>query len=214
MIRILIVDDEALIRDGLRLMLSLFEDIEVVATASNGEEALKACQSHPDIDLVLIDIRMPLCHGVLGTRLIKEAFPKIKVLILTTFKDQSYIQEAMQLGASGYLLKDSSHEVIYEGIKSAIMGNVIFHPEVATQLLNTQTTSIKSDAQFYEQYRLSEKELMIIREIATGLTNKEIAAKLFLSEGTIKNHITNILFKLELRDRTQIAIFAFKNGLA
>ena len=94
------------------------------------------------------------------------------------------------------------------------MGNVIFHPEVATQLLNTQTTSIKSDAQFYEQYRLSEKELMIIREIATGLTNKEIAAKLFLSEGTIKNHITNILFKLELRDRTQIAIFAFKNGLA
>ncbi|MFR1836138.1 MAG: response regulator transcription factor, partial [Turicibacter sanguinis] len=90
MIRILIVDDEALIRDGLRLMLSLFEDIEVVATASNGEEALKACQSHPDIDLVLIDIRMPLCDGVLGTRLIKEAFPKIKVLILTTFKDQSY----------------------------------------------------------------------------------------------------------------------------
>ena len=93
------------------------------------------------------------------------------------------------------------------------MGNVTFHPEVATQLLSTQTAT-KKEVNFYEQYRLSEKELAIIKEIAEGLSNKEIAAKLFLSEGTIKNHITNILFKLELRDRTQIAIFAFKNGLA
>ena len=156
---------------------------------------------------------MPDYDGVMGTRLIKEAYPNIKVLILTTFNDQSFIRDALSYGASGYLLKDSSHEVIYESIKSTLTGNVIFHPEVATQLLTTSTPSKKA-INFYEQYRLSDKELTIIREIAEGLSNKEIAAKLFLSEGTIKNHITNILFKLELRDRTQIAIFAFKNGLA
>lgn len=212
MAKIMIVDDETLIRDGLKLMLSLFEDIEVVATATNGKEAFKCCQKY-EVDIVLMDIRMPDYDGVMGTRLIKEAYPNIKVLILTTFNDQSFIRDALSYGASGYLLKDSSHKVIYESIKSTLTGNVIFHPEVATQLLTTSTPSKKA-INFYEQYRLSDKELTIIREIAEGLSNKEIAAKLFLSEGTIKNHITNILFKLELRDRTQIAIFAFKNGLA
>lgn len=212
MIKLMIVDDEALIRDGLKLMLSLFKDIEVVATATNGKEAFEKCQTH-EVNVVLMDIRMPDYDGVMGTRLIKERFPQIKVLILTTFNDQIFIRDALSYGASGYLLKDSSHEVIYESIKSTLMGNVTFHPEVANQLLSTQTAT-KKEVNFYEQYRLSEKELAIIKEIAEGLSNKEIAAKLFLSEGTIKNHITNILFKLELRDRTQIAIFAFKNGLA
>ncbi len=211
MAKVIIVDDEVLIRDGLKMMLSLFEDIEVVATATNGKEAFNCCQNH-DVDVVLMDIRMPEYDGVMGTRLIREAFPQIKVLILTTFNDQAYIHDALHYGASGYLLKDSSHEVIYESIKSTLTGNVIFHPEVANQLL-TAHVPVKKEANIYEQYRLSEKELSIIRHIAEGLSNKEIGAKLFLSEGTIKNHITNILFKLELRDRTQIAIFAFKNGL-
>lgn len=214
MAKIIIVDDEMLIRDGLKLMLSLFEDIEVIGTAINGKEGFSLCEQHEgQVDVVLMDIRMPEYDGVIGTRLIKEAYPHIKVLILTTFNDQSYIHDALTYGASGYLLKDSSHEIIHESIKSTLTGNVIFHPEVATQLLSP-SSSVKPVVNFYEQYRLSEKELNIIREIAEGLSNKEIATKLFLSEGTIKNHITNILFKLELRDRTQIAIFAFKNGLA
>lgn len=213
MAKIIIVDDEMLIRDGLKLMLSLFEDIEVLGTASNGKEGFNLCESyHGEVDVVLMDIRMPNYDGVVGTRLIKEVYPRIKVLILTTFNDQAYIHDALSHGASGYLLKDSSHEIIYESIKSTLTGNVIFHPDVATQLL-TPTNAAKQNINFYEQYRLTDKELSIIREIAEGLSNKEIASKLFLSEGTIKNHITNILFKLELRDRTQIAIFAFKNGL-
>ena len=212
MAKIIIVDDEALIRDGLKLMLSLFEDIEVVATATNGKKAFEKCQTH-EVDVVLMDIRMPDYDGVMGTRLIKEAYPQVKVLILTTFTDQAFIRDALSYGASGYLLKDSSHDVIYESIKSTLTGNVIFHPEVANQLLKTKVPS-KHEVNFYEQYHLTDKELSIIRKISEGLSNKEIAAKLFLSEGTIKNHITNILFKLELRDRTQIAIFAFKNGLA
>ena len=151
MAKIIIVDDEMLIRDGLKLMLSLFEDIEVVGTATNGKEGFALCQRYGgEVDVVLMDIRMPEYDGVIGTRLIKEAYPHIKILILTTFNDQSYIHDALTYGASGYLLKDSSHEVIYEGLKSTLTGNVIFHPEVATQLLST-TGSIKQKVNFYEQ---------------------------------------------------------------
>ncbi|HAX74189.1 MAG TPA: DNA-binding response regulator [Firmicutes bacterium] len=210
-IKVLLVDDELLIRNGLSMMLSLFDDLSIVGTASNGYEALEFCKAH-SVDLVLMDIRMPECDGVLGTRLVKEAFPHTKVLILTTFKDSDYIYEALQYGASGYLLKDSSHEVIHEGIKSAMLHQVVIHPDVASQILSTPAASAKEPA-FENSYRLSEKEILIIKEIANGLSNKEISEALFLSEGTIKNHVTNILYKLELRDRTQIAIFAFRNGL-
>ncbi len=211
MIKLMIVDDEMLIREGLKLMLSSFEDIDVVTTQANGQDAFSYCKNHP-VDVILMDIRMPICNGVLGTRLIKETYPQIKILILTTFKDTEFIQDALHFGASGYLLKDSSHEVIYESIKSAVMGNIIFHPEVASQILTSHQFSKKEQLSHLD-FQLSEKEFAIVCEIANGLSNKEIAAKLFLSEGTIKNHITNILFKLNLRDRTQIAIFALKNHL-
>ncbi|EQB87348.1 hypothetical protein M918_09625 [Clostridium sp. BL8] len=211
-INIIIVDDEKLIREGLKIILSSFEDIEVVALCENGEEAYKSCKEHV-VDLVLMDIRMPKCDGVLGTRLIKETFKEIKVLILTTFNDREYIHEAMKFGASGYLLKDSSYDVIYEGIKAAIIGNVVVHPEVASVMMVEEVKKDNSE-QVIEQYNLTEKEVSIIREIANGLSNKEIGEKLFLSEGTIKNNISNILSKLELRDRTQIAIFAFKSGIS
>lgn len=117
-IRIAIVDDEKLIREGLKIILSSYEDIDVIDMGENGLDALKICKSH-EIDLVLMDIRMPLCDGVEGTRLIKNEFPNTKVLILTTFRDIEYIQEALKNGASGYLLKDSSYDLIYEGIKAA-----------------------------------------------------------------------------------------------
>ena len=207
-IKLLIVDDEKLIREGLKIMLSTYDDIEVVGLAKNGYEALEFCKNNI-VDIVLMDIRMNDCNGVMGTRLIKEQFNKIKVLILTTFKDKEYIQEALKYGAFGYLLKDSSHDVIYEGIKSAYLGNMVVHPEVASEILSESSIKKKD----INKYNLNEKEIKIIEHIANGLTNKEIAEVVFLSEGTVKNNITNILSKLDLRDRTQIAIFAFKNGI-
>ena len=190
-------------------MLSVYEDIEVVGTDENGYKALETCKNN-NIDVVLMDIRMKDCDGVMGTRLIKEQFTKIKVIILTTFKDKEYIQEALKYGAFGYMLKDSSYDVIYEGIKTAYKGNMVVHPDVATKMMMGSNTVIKSDI---DKYGLLEKEIKIIKSIAKGLTNKEISEELFLSEGTVKNNITNILSKLDLRDRTQIAIFAFKNGI-
>ncbi|MBU5228253.1 response regulator transcription factor [Clostridium senegalense] len=207
-IKLLIVDDEKLIREGLKVMLSTFDDIEVVGMAENGYKALEICKN-TDVDVVLMDIRMKECDGVMGTRLIKEQFAKIKIIILTTFKDKEYIQEALKYGAFGYMLKDSSHDVIYNGIKTAYKGNMVVHPDVAIEMIGINTV-IKKDI---HKYNLIEKEIKIIKAIAGGLSNKEIAEELFLSEGTIKNNITNILSKLDLRDRTQIAIFAFKNGI-
>ncbi|WP_040194481.1 response regulator transcription factor [Clostridium culturomicium] len=207
-IRLLIVDDEKLIREGLKIMLSIFEDIEVVGLAENGFEALDICKNQ-HVDVVLMDIRMKDCDGVMGTRLIKEQFTKIKVIILTTFKDKEYIQDALKYGAFGYMLKDSSHDVIYEGIKTAFKGNMVVHPDVAVEMMGISSIINPDIARF----NLSGKELRIIEGIAKGFSNKEISEEMFLSEGTIKNNITNILSKLELRDRTQIAIFAFKNGI-
>ncbi|MEG1483155.1 response regulator transcription factor [Clostridium sp.] len=209
-IKLLIVDDEKLIRESLKIMLSLFDDIEIVALASNGYEALEICKN-TDVHIVLMDIRMEKCDGVLGTRLIKEQFNRIKVLMLTTFKDEEYIHQALTYGASGYLLKDSSHEVIYEGLKTAMGGNIVIHPDVANKMLSYNVKDKEEIS--LEQYDLSKKEISIITQIAKGLNNKEIGEKLFLSEGTIKNNISNILAKLELRDRTQLAIFAFKNRI-
>lgn len=211
-IKVLIVDDEKLIREGLKIILSTHEDIDVVGMCSNGQEALEFIRKNR-VDIVLMDIRMPICDGVLGTRIIKEEFEDIKVLILTTFDDREYIHEALKYGASGYLLKDSSYDLIYEGIKVAVKGSLVVHPKVA----NTIISSVSKEEDYskeIEKYCLTDRELTIIKEIANGLSNREIAEKLYLSEGTIKNNISNILTKLDLRDRTQIAIFAFKIGLA
>ncbi|GFN37188.1 DNA-binding response regulator [Tepidimicrobium xylanilyticum] len=211
-IKVLIVDDEKLIREGLKIILSTHEDIDVVGMCSNGQEALEFIRKNR-VDIILMDIRMPICDGVLGTRIIKEEFEDIKVLILTTFDDREYIHEALKYGASGYLLKDSSYDLIYEGIKVAVKGSLVVHPKVA----NTIISSVSKEEDYskeIEKYCLTDRELTIIKEIANGLSNREIAEKLYLSEGTIKNNISNILTKLDLRDRTQIAIFAFKIGLA
>jgi len=210
-IKILIVDDEKLIRDGLKIILSTYEDLEVVGLCEEGYEALEFCRENP-VDIILMDIRMPKCDGVLGTRIIKEEFEDIKILILTTFSDMEYIQEALKYGASGYLLKDSSYDLIYEGIKAAIKGNIVVHPEIADKILSNIPRD-RENMKKVKKYNLTDREITIIKEIAKGLTNKEIGEKLYLSEGTIKNNISNILSKLDLRDRTQIVIFAFKNDL-
>ncbi|SHK73485.1 two component transcriptional regulator, LuxR family [Clostridium cavendishii DSM 21758] len=214
-IKIMVVDDEKLVRSGMELILNTYEDIDVVASASNGEEALSNCRKN-DIDLILMDIRMPKCDGVLGTKLIKNEFKDIKILILTTFNDVEYIHQALNYGASGYILKDSDYDLIYEAIKSCIKGNVVVHPEVASKILNENINYNKSSNidSIKSKYDLSDKEIAIIKEVSNGFSNKEIGEVLFLSEGTIKNNISSILSKLELRDRTQLTIFAFKNNIA
>ncbi|MDT8719590.1 response regulator transcription factor [Clostridium sp. 19966] len=209
-IKLAIVDDEKLIREGLKMILSTYEDIEVVGLCEDGRKAYEFCKNN-SVDVVLMDIRMPECDGVLGTKLIKEENENIKVLILTTFKDGSYIDEALKGGASGYLLKDSSDELIYGGIKAAFGGNVVVHPDILNKLMVKENEGFSEDIQ--SRTGLTDREIVIIQEIANGLTNKEIAEKMFLTEGTIKNNITAILSKLYLRDRTQIAIYAFKNNL-
>ena len=162
--------------------------------------------------MVLMDIRMPESNGIEGTKLIKEAFPEVKVLIVTTFQDTEYIVEAVQNGASGYLLKDSSPEAILDGIKVALSGKVVMDTVISEALL-TNTTVEKPATFDAEKWGLTPREVELIQQVAQGLSNKEIAQTLFLSEGTVKNNISTILSKLELRDRTQLVIFAYENKL-
>lgn len=211
-IKIAIIDDEKLIREGLDIILSSYDDINVVALGENGYEALEICQNE-DIDLVLMDIRMPECDGVEGTKRIKESFPDIKVLILTTFQDTEYLKNAIENGASGYILKDSSYDLIYQAIKAAANGNVVIHPDVAKGIIcNTSEEANLED--ICREYSLTNRDIDIIRLVADGLSNKDIGEKLFLSEGTIKNRVSNILFKLNLNSRTGIVSFSFKNKIS
>ena len=210
-IRLIIADDEMLIRTGLKIMLEASGNVEVLALAENGRAAFEACTIHRP-DVVLMDIRMPESNGIEGTKLIKEAFPEVKVLIVTTFQDTEYIVEAVQNGASGYLLKDSSPEAILDGIKVALSGKVVMDTVISEALL-TNTSVEKEESFDAEKWGLTTREVELIAQVAKGLSNKEIAQTLFLSEGTVKNNISTILSKLELRDRTQLVIFAYENKL-
>ena len=192
-------------------MLEASGNVEVLALAENGRAAFEACTIHRP-DVVLMDIRMPESNGIEGTKLIKEAFPEVKVLIVTTFQDTEYIVEAVQNGASGYLLKDSSPDAILDGIKVALSGKVVMDTVISEALLTN--TSVEKEERFdAEKWGLTTREVELIAQVAKGLSNKEIAQTLFLSEGTVKNNISTILSKLELRDRTQLVIFAYDNKL-
>ena len=211
-IKVMLVDDEQLIRSGLKIMLETYPDIEVIHQAGNGREAFECCKIEVP-DVVLMDIRMPVSTGIEGTKLIKEAYPEVKIVMVTTFQDTEYIVEAMQYGASGYLLKDSSYEAIYDGIKVALSGKVVMDATVSEKLVmqpKVQTTIGKTDI---SSFGLTEREIELIRLVSQGLNNKEISEALFLSEGTVKNNISTILSKLALRDRTQLVIFAYDHHI-
>lgn len=211
-IKVMLVDDEQLIRSGLKIMLETYPDIEVIHQAGNGREAFECCKIEVP-DVVLMDIRMPVSTGIEGTKLIKEAYPEVKIVMVTTFQDTEYIVEAMQYGASGYLLKDSSYEAIYDGIKVALSGKVVMDATVSEKLvmqLKAPTTIEKTDI---SSFGLTEREIELIRLVSQGLNNKEISEALFLSEGTVKNNISTILSKLALRDRTQLVIFAYDHHI-
>ncbi|MCX8132200.1 MAG: response regulator transcription factor [Clostridia bacterium] len=212
-INVLLVDDEDLITNSLKIILELEQDIKVAGTCSNGDEAYRRVLSVPETDVILMDIRMPVCDGVLATKKIIEVRPDVKIIILTTFNDDEYIFEALKNGAKGYLLKSISPDKIIEAIKIVYQGNLLIHPDVALKLsgmLNKENQSKVMDN--LSICDLTDMEKDIVKLISDGMTNKEIADKVYLSEGTVKNKISDILEKLGLRDRTQIAIFYLKGG--
>lgn len=214
MIRILIVDDQSLIRDGLAMILNLRPELEVVGTASDGDEVVqKVKQLQPEI--ILMDIRMPRMNGVEGTRLVREKFPYIKVLMLTTFSDSELIFEALEQGASGYLLKDMETDAIAQAILTVHSGGVVLPQDITAQIIEElKKTKVAVECNPPEQLKqLTEREVDVLRAIGLGLNNKEIAEKLFITEGTVKNHVSNLISKLELRDRTQAAIYAVRYGV-
>jgi DNA-binding NarL/FixJ family response regulator len=209
MIRVLLVDDQSLFREGLRTLLSVQADIEVVAEAGNGEEALRqATQTRPDV--VLMDLQMPVLDGVAATRRLRAELPESRVIVLTTFDNDEYVFEGLRAGAVGYLLKDAPSEKLVEAIRAAARGESFLQPSVAAKVI-AEFARMSEQAPIRPQplvEPLSDRELEILRLIATGASNKEIASLLFIAEGTVKNHITNILGKLEVRDRTQAALKA------
>lgn len=214
LIKIIIADDQNILREGLNMILNREEDIKVCGLASNGEEAIDLCKWNLP-DLVLMDIKMPGLNGVEATKIIKEKYPSTKVLVLTTFSDDEYIFDALKYGASGYLLKDATPDKILEAIRTIYTGGALIQPDIATKVLDRFTKIAGSNVRKIDKKveLLTGREMDICRLLGEGKNNKEIAEILFLSEGTVKNHITNILQKLDLRDRTQLAIFSVKNLL-
>ena len=218
-IRLLVVDDQKLMRDGLKTILSLEDELDVLGTAADGREAFElALATRPD--LVLMDIRMPGVDGVEGTRLIRQHLPETKVLILTTFNDSELIVEALEEGASGYLLKDMPTEAIVQAVLTVHAGGVVLPPELTAQVFaevkrsrdgrSGERTSAGKPVLAEE---LTEREWDVLRLLGKGLNNREIAQTLVITEGTVKNHVSNLIAKLAVRDRTQAAIFAVRHGI-
>lgn len=214
MITILLVDDQALFREGLNTLLSIHDDLRVVGEAADGAEALTlANQLKPDV--VLMDLRMPVLDGVAATRQLRQEQPGCRVIVLTTFDDDEFVFDGLRAGAVGYLLKDTPSEKLVEAIRAAARGESFLQPSVAAKVVAEFARLANQDTppnQLLEE-PLSERELEILGYLAQGASNKEIAAALFIAEGTVKNHVSHILRKLDVRDRTQAALKARDIGL-
>ncbi|MFZ2362679.1 MAG: response regulator transcription factor [Anaerolineae bacterium] len=213
-IRLLLVDDQRLMREGLHTLLDMEPGLQVVGEAANGQEALNAyAASTPDV--VLMDVRMPVMDGVEATRQLRARWPAARVIILTTFDDDEYVFEGLRAGAAGYLLKDVSIQELAEAIHAVMAGGVLIEPSVARKVVAEfarMATPAARPAQDLDE-PLSEREVEILRLLAQGMTNREIAQRLYLAEGTVKNYVTNILGKIGARDRTQAALRAHEMGL-
>lgn len=214
LIRILLVDDQRLMREGLRTLLELEPDLDVVGEAEDGQQALLAYEELVP-SVVLMDIRMPLMDGVEATRRLLARWPEAKIIILTTFDDDQYVFEGLRAGALGYLLKDVSGEELSEAIRKVSQGGALIEPSIARRVLaefarlappTPQAASSLPEA-------LSDREIEVLGLLAQGLTNRQIADRLFLAEGTIKNYVSIILQKLDVQDRTQAVLRAQELGL-
>lgn len=208
MIRVLLVDDQSIIRQGLKALLELEPDLQVVGDAENGQSAIQQVEAlQPDV--VLMDIRMPVMDGIAATRSIYQRFAGTKVLVLTTFDDDAYVAEALKVGASGYLLKDMPSEELAAAIRAVHKGYAQLGPGLVQKVISKVPTPMAQSGNLPPGLtELTPREWEVLRLIATGASNHEIADSLYISEGTVKNHVTNILRRLNLRDRTQAAILA------
>ena len=215
MIKVLIADDQELIRESLKIVLNTHEDLQVIDTVEDGFGVLDSLKRNiPDV--ILMDIRMPRMDGVYCTKMVKEAYPDVKIIILTTFDDDDFVFSALKFGASGYLLKGVSMDGLYQAILTVVSGGAMINPDIATKVFrlfskmaNTNYAINVNDDNVRE---LNKPEWKVIQQVGFGLSNKEIAQKLLLSEGTVRNYLSSILSKLELRDRTQLAIWAVQTG--
>src|SRR5690625_650853 len=209
MIRILLAEDQMMVRQGLKMMIETDEEMKVTGEASNGKEAIDLCEQQT-FDVVILDIRMPVMDGIEAAKMIQSRFKQSKILILTTFDDSEYVMDALKIGVSGYILKDGDTDSLIRSIRSALQGGLAVEDQVAAKvmplLLNGQEDKSPDPS-------LTPRERAILACIGEGLSNHEIADRLGLSVGTVKNNTSQILQKLDLRDRTQLAIYAIRHNL-
>jgi DNA-binding NarL/FixJ family response regulator len=209
MIRLLLVDDQSLIRDGIKAMLSLEPDLQVVGTADNGATAIQQVEAlQPDV--VLMDVQMPILDGKDATRAIAQRFPKVKVIVLSTFDDDEYIKDSVRAGAKGYLLKDMPSEELADSIRFVYRGYTQLAPGLLEKLMDRTSGSATKHSEPTSTVlaELTARERDVLRLIGKGATNREIAQQLFISEGTVKTYVTSLFNRLNLRNRSQLAIYA------
>ena len=207
--KVLLVEDQAIVRQGLKVILEQDKNIKVTHEANNGAEAIEILQKY-SIDFVMMDVRMPVMNGLEAKRIIKKQWPDVKVLILSTFNDDEYALQALKEGANGFLLKTADSGKLIEAVYSCMSGGLTIHDEVAAKVMPRLLGREKKEPVSVD---LSPRVLSITKLIGEGKTNKEIAEELYLSIGTVKNHLTQVLQKTGLRDRTQLAIYAVKHDL-
>jgi Response regulator containing a CheY-like receiver domain and an HTH DNA-binding domain len=215
-IKLMIADDQELIRDSLRIVLSANPDMEVIDTVADGWEVIRSVRgAKPDV--ILMDVRMPGMDGVSCTQIIKENYPQIKIIILTTFDDDEYVYNALKYGASGYLLKGVSMAELASAIRTVYSGKAMINPDIAVKVVRLFSQMAKGNYTIQVDDRniedIGKTEWKVIQQVGYGRSNKEIAAALSLSEGTVRNCLSSVLSKLDLRDRTQLAIWAVQTGV-
>lgn len=217
MIKILLVDDQQLIRQGIHYLLETEKDLKVIGHASNGKEAVRIAEEQKP-DVILMDIRMPEMDGVQATREILKNIPDTGIIILTTFDDDEYIFEGLKAGARGYFLKDISSDEMAEAVRTVAAGGALIQPSITRKVLSefsrlsTNPASGKTSTHMLEEH-LTDREMDVLMALSEGLSNKEISERLFITEGTVKNHVSNLIAKLNVRDRTQAIIKAQEFGL-
>lgn len=206
-IRVLIADDHALVREGLRKLLELGGDIEIVTEVGDGQGAINVARKE-QLDVILMDVNMPGTDGITATRVIKREFPAVKIIALTIYEDEEVV-EMVKAGVSAYVLKDVAGSELIETIYRVMAGEVVIHPRVANRLVRELTRSDKKK----DEIKLTRRELDVLSLLVKGNTNKEMADSMFISEKTVKNHLTSIFRKLGVKDRTQAAVYALKNNI-